>query len=177
MHVKLRLQPILTFHMSRSQINVILQNGSFQTETRPYVHRALSTFDQRSLTFNFGKLRDQRNNILKRKQWILFSENERHANMFPNSDNYFACSWLFAFSRKMTKGTPLWCEGCRFVCFERGSSCWPWMTRIVLKIPQLFILSISNCEWHCPVKSAPESENMCDLDGRTYVDQVSPPTW
>ena len=28
------------------------------------------------------------------------------------------------------------------------------------KIPQMFILSISNCEWHCPVKSAPESENM-----------------
>ena len=27
------------------------------------------------------------------------------------------------------------------------------------KIPQMFILSISNYEWHCPVKSAPESEN------------------
>ena len=29
-----------------------------------------------------------------------------------------------------------------------------------LKIQQMLILSISNCEWHCPVKSAPESENM-----------------
>ena len=78
-----------------------------------------------------------------------------------------------------------------------GNSCWPWITRMVSKIPQLFILSISNCEWHCPVESAPESENMsthvwtfsvypinvwrtwngeCDSDGRTYVDQVSPPT-
>ena len=41
-----------------------------------------------------------------------------------------------------------------------GSPCWPWMTRMVSKIPQMFILSISNCEWHCPVKSAPESETM-----------------
>ena len=39
-----------------------------------------------------------------------------------------------------------------------GSPCWPWMTRMVSKIPQMFILSISNCEWHCPVKSTPESE-------------------
>ena len=78
-----------------------------------------------------------------------------------------------------------------------GSPCWTWMTRMVSKIAQMFILSISNCEWHCPVKSAPESENMStqiwissvypinvrrtqngkrDPDGRTYVDQVSPPT-
>ena len=41
-----------------------------------------------------------------------------------------------------------------------GSPCWPWMTRMVSKIPQVFILSISNCEWHCPVKSTPENENM-----------------
>ena len=73
------------------KINVNLQNGSFQTETRPYVHRASSTLDQRSLTFTFGKLRDKRNNIQKRKQWIHFSENERHTNMFPNIDNYLSC--------------------------------------------------------------------------------------
>ena len=41
-----------------------------------------------------------------------------------------------------------------------GSPCWPWMTRMVSKIAQMFILSISNCEWHCPVKPAPENENM-----------------
>ena len=29
-----------------------------------------------------------------------------------------------------------------------------------LKIRQMIILSISNSEWHCPVKSAPECENM-----------------
>ena len=28
------------------------------------------------------------------------------------------------------------------------------------KYHKWFILSISNCEWHCPVKSAPESEDM-----------------
>ena len=28
------------------------------------------------------------------------------------------------------------------------------------KYHKCFILAISNCEWHCPVKSAPESENM-----------------
>ena len=26
--------------------------------------------------------------------------------------------------------------------------------------PQMFILSISHCTWHCPVKLAPENENM-----------------
>ena len=41
-----------------------------------------------------------------------------------------------------------------------GSPSWPWMTQMVSKIPQMFILSISNCEWHCPIKSAPESENI-----------------
>ena len=41
-----------------------------------------------------------------------------------------------------------------------GSPSWPWMTQMVSNIPEMFILSISNCEWHCPVKSAPESENM-----------------
>ena len=76
-----------------------------------------------------------------------------------------------------------------------GSPCWPWMTRMVWNISQKFILSISNCEWHCPVKSAPESENTSthvwifsvypinvqrtyggkrDPDECTYVDQVSP---
>ena len=42
-------------------------NGAFQTETRPYVHRASSTLDQRSFTFTFDKLRDSRNYISKRK--------------------------------------------------------------------------------------------------------------
>ena len=27
---------------------------------------------------------------------------------------------MCAFSRKMKKSTPLWCEACRFVCFETG---------------------------------------------------------
>ena len=79
-----------------------------------------------------------------------------------------------------------------------GSPCWPWLNRMVSKIPQMLILSILNCKWHSSVKSASESENMsthfwifsvypinvrrtqngkCDPDGRTYVDQVSPPTW
>ena len=43
---------------------------------------------------------------------------------------------------------------------EWGSPSWPWMTQMVSKIPQMFILSISNCKWHCPVKSVPESETM-----------------
>ena len=46
-----------------------------------------STLDQRSLTFTFDKMRDKRNNISKRKQWILASENEKHTNIFPNTDN------------------------------------------------------------------------------------------
>ena len=71
-----------------------------------------------------------------------------------------------------------------------GSPCWPWMTWMVSKIPQMFIISISNSEWHYPVESVPESENMsthvwifsvypinvrrtqngkCDPDGRTYL--------
>ena len=77
-----------------------------------------------------------------------------------------------------------------------GSPCWSWITRMVSKIPQMFILSISNCEWHCSVKSASESENVNPCldflgipDRRTayvkrqlrlwwtQVDQVSPPTW
>ena len=44
------------------------QNGAFQAETGPYVHRASSTLDQRSLTFTFDKMRDKRNDISKRKQ-------------------------------------------------------------------------------------------------------------
>ena len=32
---------------------------------------------------------------------------------------YLVANCLY-FSRKMTKRTPLWCEGCRFVCFETG---------------------------------------------------------
>ena len=41
-----------------------------------------------------------------------------------------------------------------------GSPCWPWMTRMVSKILQTSILFMSNYERHCPVKSAPKSENM-----------------
>ena len=44
--------------------------------------------DQRSLTFTFDKMRDKRNDISKRKQWILSSENEKHTNIFPNTDNF-----------------------------------------------------------------------------------------
>ena len=39
------------------------------------------------------------------------------------------------------------------------------------KIAQMFILSISNCEWHCPVKSAPESENMST---QIWISSVNP---
>ena len=67
------------------------QIGAFETETRPYVHRASSTLDQRSLTLTFNKLRDKTNNISKRKQWILSGENERHTNMFPDNDNSLSC--------------------------------------------------------------------------------------
>ena len=56
-----------------------------------YAHRSSSTFDQRSLTFTFDKLRDKRNNIWKRKQWIVWIEYEKHTNMFPNDDNSLSC--------------------------------------------------------------------------------------
>ena len=59
------------------------QNGVFQAETGPFVHRASSTLDQRSLTFTFDKMRDKRNDISKRKQWILSSENDKNTNIFP----------------------------------------------------------------------------------------------
>ena len=36
------------------------RNGAFQTKTRPYVHRASSPLDQRSLTFTFDKIQDSR---------------------------------------------------------------------------------------------------------------------
>ena len=42
---------------------LIFQNGAFQTETGPYVHRASSNLDQRSFTFTFDKMRDKRNDI------------------------------------------------------------------------------------------------------------------
>ena len=51
-------------------------------------HRASSTLDQRSLTFTFDKMRDKRNDISKRKQWILSSENDKHTIIFPNTDNF-----------------------------------------------------------------------------------------
>ena len=47
-----------------------------------------------------------------------------------------------------------------FLKRDWGSPCWPWMTWMVSKITQMLILSISNCEWQCPIKSAPENENM-----------------
>ena len=56
----------------------VFQNGAFQVETGPYVHRASSTFDQ---------MRDKRNDISKRKQWILSNENEKHTIIVPNTDN------------------------------------------------------------------------------------------
>ena len=67
------------------------RNGAFQSKTRPYVHRASSPLDQRSLTFTSDKLRDERNNISKRKQWILSGEHLRHTKMFPNTDNSLSC--------------------------------------------------------------------------------------
>ena len=39
------------------------------------------------------------------------------------------------------------------------------------EIPQMFILSIPNCEWHCPVKSALESEN---ISIRVWIFSVYP---
>ena len=66
--------------------------------------------------------------------------------------------YLVVCSRKMKKSTPLWCEDCRYVCFDTGLSK-PMLTlndSNCFKIPQLCILSISNCEWHCPVTSASE---------------------
>ena len=33
-------------------------------------------------------MRDKRNDISKRKQWIISSENEKHTNIFPNTDNF-----------------------------------------------------------------------------------------
>ena len=118
-----------------------LQNGAFQIETG---HRVSSTLDQRSLTFTFDKLHDKRNDISKRKEWILSSENENHINMFPTTENSLSCCLLFVCSRKMKKSTPLGNEDCRFVCFETGLGK-PILTLNDpngLKIPQMFILSI-----------------------------------
>ena len=68
-------------------------------------------------------------------------------------------NWLFALIR-----TPLLMRGLSIRLFWNrigGGPCWPWITRTVSKIPQLFILSTSNCEWHSSAKSALESKKIC----------------
>ena len=68
-----------------------------------------------------------------------------------------------------------------------GSPCWPRMTRMVSKISQMFILSISNSEWHCPFKSAPTGKwnyvNPCPIflgipnQSTAYVKRQARPRW
>ena len=85
-----------------------IPNGVFQIETRPHVHRASSTHDQRSLTFTSDKLRDGRINISKRTHWIFLSENEKHSHMFPNTAKSLPCCdrrWTFVRRSSVTTDT------------------------------------------------------------------------
>ena len=68
---------------------------------------------------------------------------------------YLVSNGLY-FHIKWRKGRHFWCEDCRFVCFETGLGK-PMLTlngpNGLKKIPEMYILSISNCEWHSSVKS------------------------
>ena len=54
---------------------------------RTSIEHRRPSINVRSL-FTFNKMRDKRNDISKRKQWILSSENEKYTNIFPNIDNF-----------------------------------------------------------------------------------------
>ena len=58
---------------------------------RTSIEQRQPSINVRSLLPSTGKMRDKRNDISKRKQWILSSENEKHTNIFPNTDNFQSC--------------------------------------------------------------------------------------
>ena len=55
---------------------------------RSSIEHRRPSINVRSLLPSFDKMRDKRNDISKRNQWIFSSENYKHTNIFPNTDNF-----------------------------------------------------------------------------------------
>ena len=99
------------------KFNVNLSNGAFQTETR----RTSSSIVNPRSTFAHFYLRQiawQKKQYLKRKSEPFSAKPRNTPTCFPTLKILYLVVTCLYIHVKLKKNTPLWCEYCRFDCFE-----------------------------------------------------------